>query len=335
MNPRKDNTADSGGAGGKEKLPAFKTAEECIAYCESTQDTFYLTAFMLEAWIGTSISKAVEQYTERKTHDRRLQTGAGWEAWQFVFGHATPEEWPHIMDAFGRYVNCDTPDAEIAGMVLSLTIEEDRLAEPVLFQTRKRQFGDRLPPKEELLKLVRYPFERMSEWLEAVVHWRVHRMVQRAPITNQPTEELRELAHIGIMQASYANLGEHSKAWWRFRHEELAKQFCGKPEWSLVGKAQSFTRWGELRQPEVDELAIHWWPLLRRYQWTDRDMRNLLMQVVRHPNAYPLREDKEFADYRQKALGLVKGGGLRAKSNPEGKPTGWKAALAMIGRLSE
>jgi hypothetical protein len=175
----------------------------------------------------------------------------------------------------------------------------------------------------------------MSEWLEAILHWRAHWMSARAPITNQPTEGQRELAHIGIMQAGFAGLSEHSKEWWRFRHEELAKRFHGKRDWLLVGKAQSFEKWGELWQPAVDELAIHWWPLLTRYRWTDHDMRGLLRRVVPHPDSYPLREDKEFADYRKKALGLIKGKEERDKSAPDGKPTGWRVALAMIGKLSE
>src|SRR5437016_14239248 len=99
----------------KEKLPPFKTGEECIAYCKEKRDNFYLTAFMLEAWIGMTIMKTVEQYAEHKSGNRRLQIGAGWEAWGSIFGHAMPEEWSHIMESLGRFSNCDSPDAEIAG----------------------------------------------------------------------------------------------------------------------------------------------------------------------------------------------------------------------------
>jgi hypothetical protein len=74
----------------RESLPAFKSAKECMAYCEEKGDSFYFTAFMIEAWIGTVIAKAVEQYAEHKSGDRHLQTGIGWEAWQGVFGHAEP-----------------------------------------------------------------------------------------------------------------------------------------------------------------------------------------------------------------------------------------------------
>lgn len=319
----------------KEKLPAFKTGEECIAYCKEKGDNFYLTAFMLEAWIGITICKTVEQYAEHKSGDRRLQTGRGWEAWQSVFGEAAPQEWSHIFEAMARYISCDTNEAEIVSRMINCIALEDKHAEPVLFQTHLAQWKRKLPPLAVSTSKARYVFQRMSEWLEAILHWRAHWMSTRAPITNQPTEERRELAQLGIMQSGFAGLSEHSKEWWKFRHEELAKQFHGKSDWLLVGKAQSFEKWGELRQPAVDELTIHWWPLLTRYRWTDRDMRRLLRRVVPHPDSYPLREDKEFADYRNKALGLIKSKEERDKSAPDGKPTGWRVALAMIGKLSE
>src|SRR5438552_5579636 len=120
----------------KEQLPAFKTWDECLAYCNVKGDNFYPDAFMLEAWIGMAIMKAVEQYAEHKSGDRHLQTGTAWEAWQFVFGHAAPEGWSHIMESLGRFANCNSPEAEIAGRMLSFAGEEDRHGETVFFHTR-------------------------------------------------------------------------------------------------------------------------------------------------------------------------------------------------------
>jgi hypothetical protein len=87
----------------------------------------------------------------------------------------------------------------------------------------------------------------LSEWLEAIGHWRVHWMSAKAPIAKQANEKRRELTYLGLAQADFGGLSEQSKEWWKFRHEELAKQFHGKADWLLVGKAQSFESWGELR----------------------------------------------------------------------------------------
>ena len=100
-----------------------------------------------------------------------------------------------------------------------------------------------------------------------------------------------------------------------------------------MGKAQSLEKLGQLKQPDVDQLTILFWPLMRRCNWTDRDMVSILKQIVPHPDSYPLRADGEFADYRKKALGLAKSGEERGKSAHDGRPGGWRVALAMAGKL--
>ena len=290
---------------------------------------------MLECWIGTVVDHGLRQYAEHKSGDRRLQTGAGRKAWQDVFGAAKPEEWPHLMESLGRFTGCDSPQAGILGSASGLAVQENRPGEAVGFATRQSQAAGKRPMNEETIARMRYPFERIADWLEAVLHWRIHWMAQTVPISNQRTAEQRELASVGIMQANYAGLPEHGREWWHFRHAELAQRFQGRPEWRLVGKAQSFEKWGTLRQPAVDELTIHWWPLLQRHGWTDHDLRELLRGVVPHPDAYPLRDDREFADYRQKALGLKKDKAQRDKSTADGKPAGWRVALGMVRPVSE
>lgn len=290
---------------------------------------------MLEAWIGAVVAKTVAEYAENKSGYRHLQTGVGWDTWQSIFGHAKPEEWGHILGSLVRFANCETRDGDLVEMMFSLAGQEDKYAGQPGASVACSDVRSGSADFSELVVRMRSVFRRLTEWMEALTHWRVHWMSQIVPINNQPTEEQRELVQLGLMQAGYSGMSEQSKEWWKFRHEALAAEYAGKPEWRLVGKAQSFGNYGELRQPDVDELTIHWWPLLTRYRWTDRDMCGLLRQVVPHPEAYPLRDEKEFADYRKKALGLIKGKGPRDKSAPDGKPMGWRVALAMVGKLSE
>ena len=319
----------------KEKIPAWKTLEECLAYSREKKDGFYIDVFMFEVWIGMIIEKTVAQYAENKSGHRHLQTGTSWQAWQETFRHAKPGDWNHILDSLGRYATCDTPESAMVAKVLALVATEDQHAEPVMLSTHMARAANGKMALDEMLERMRYFFQRMAEWMEALVHWKKHRMANAVPLAFGATEEQRELACVGLMQAGFAGLNEHGRDWWMFRHEELAEKFAGRPEWRLVGKAQSLEKFGKLRQPAVDELTIHWWPLLVRYRWTDHDLRILLKRVVPHPYAYPLREDKEFADYRKKVLGLIKAKKERDKSAPNGKPTGWRAALAMIDRLPD
>lgn len=62
-------------------------------------------------------------------------------------------------------------------------------------------------------------------------------------------------------------------------------------------------------------------------------MREVIRKIAKHPGAYPLRDDREFSDYRGKVLGLKMDSQGRRTSNKDGEPEGWKVALAMCGRL--
>ena len=319
----------------KEKLPAWKTLEECCAYCEEKGDSFYLTAFLFEAWNGIICTAIMEEYA-KKSGQRHLQSGIGWEAWKSVFEHAkAPEEIGHILNSLARFMHCDTPEGSMAEQVLNLLDLEDKYGAPVSVTSFLAGTPHKQVALEEIFERQQSYFQRITQWWEALAHWETHWMAAVLPMGFQGTEKTRELTHLGLMEANFAGLNDHGKEWWRFRHEALAAEFAGQPEWRLLGKAQSLEKFGELRQPEVDQLIILWWPLLTRYHWTDRDMRGLVKKVVKYPDAYPLREDKEFADYRKKALGLIKAKTRRDKSALDGKPTGWRVALAMAGKLSE
>ncbi len=61
------NQASESSTREKEKLPAWRSAEECLAYREAKHDGFYRDAFQIEAWIGAIIAKTAEQYAGNKS----------------------------------------------------------------------------------------------------------------------------------------------------------------------------------------------------------------------------------------------------------------------------
>lgn len=318
-----------------EHLPAFKSWEECEAHTKATGDDFYLIAFLIEAWMGDVSHATFQCFSKNKSGRRILQTGVAWESWRRIFGKARPDEWPDILTALSRYSRCDAPESEHIAHMLALVALEDQHGEPVSPSARLAFKQDPAPAFDEACRKMRYLFQRMSEWLEAITHWKTHLSVAIAPKLLQDSPEKRELYQLGLIQRNYANLDAAGKAWWHFRHGDTATQYAAKPELGLIGQAQSNEKWGALKRPQVDELAIHWWPLLKRHHWTDRDMRLLIQKVVDQPEQYPLVEDKEFADYRQKVLGLKKSNAIRDKSAPDGRPVGWKVAMAMVKSFSE
>lgn len=319
-------------SGPLEQLPPFRNYEEALAMAKQSGDGFYAIAFHLEAWLGDVSGTALEEYAGRKGKDRRLQTGRAWQSWQKLLDKVREEKWPGILECIGRYSNCDAPESEQVRRALHLMRLEDELGEPVSISARMKAAEEKKMDFTMSLKHLRYWFQRFAEWQEALAHWQAHWMAHVAPLTLQATPARRELAQLGFIQRNFANLNPHDKGWWQSRHQELAAQFQGDKALGLIGKAQSNEKWGALKRPQLDELVIHWWPLLLRHGWTDRDMRLLLREVLDRPEEYPLLEDRELADYRQKALGLKKNNARQDKSAPDGRPRGWRVALAMVDR---
>lgn len=320
-----------------EHFPAFKSLEECLAYAKEKQDDFYPIAFMLEAWVGDVNYAALEHYSNNKSGRRHLQTGVAWESWKRFFGKARPDEWVQILQSLARFSKCDTPESEMLAQMSCFVAWEDQHGEPVSPSASLANTPTNVINPEAMLETMlgkmRYLFQRMSEWLEAMAHSQAHLMATLAPMALQATHEQRELFQVGLIQRNYAGLNQHGRDWWQFRHQSLSEQFQNRKELTLIGKAQSNEKWGTPKRPQIDELAIHWWPLLVRHHWTDRDMRLLIRQVVDKPDQYPLLEDKDFADYRQKVLGLKKTSPKQDKSTPDNRPIGWKVAMAMVNRL--
>ncbi len=328
----KASLAGMNGTDPPDHLPAFRNYGEAVAMAKQSGDAFYVIAFLLEAWLGDASDAALAEYAERKGKDRRLQTGRAWESWQQLFGKAREDELPGILECIGRYSNCDAPESELVGRALHLMRLEDELGEPVSISARRKAAEEKSMDFKMCLKHLRYWFQRFAEWQEALAHWQAHWVAHMAPLALQASPERRELVQLGLIQRNFADLNPHDKDWWQFRHEELAAQHQGDKALGLIGKAQSNEKWGALKRTQVDELVIHWWPLLLRHGWTDRDVRLLLREVVDRPEEYPLQEDRELADYRQKALGLKKNNARQDKSAPDGRPRGWRVALAMVDR---
>jgi len=87
-------------------LPFMKTMEEAVALCEKEQDNFYVTAFLIEAWLGDAVLEAATEYAEKKNaKDRAMQAGQAWRGFLEYFGHAKTRNSP----MYGK-VFCGSPN---------------------------------------------------------------------------------------------------------------------------------------------------------------------------------------------------------------------------------
>ena len=85
--------------------------------------------------------------------------------------------------------------------------------------------------------------------------------------------------------------------------------------------------------PDVDSLVISLWPLVTRYDWTYRDLLNVIRHGLKRPDAYPCDTEQAFATYCENVLGLRKTG--QGASAKDGRPKGIEIALQIYPGLSQ
>ncbi|MFM2197389.1 MAG: hypothetical protein RLZZ505_821 [Verrucomicrobiota bacterium] len=305
----------------------MKTMDDALAVSQRENDNFYVTAFMIEAWLGDLTCRTVAQYAEhRNAKDRRLQQGFAAEGFEAIFGHASDAEFHHIFGSlarFGEFDDCQSRMLARAywGMVLESPVsawpvitpplDDDRIAEAVAF--------------------MRSLVLRLGEWVEAVIHAQTHFFSHHAPVAFDPDPEKRELAILGIQQRHFREMSGFQKSWWEWHHGEAADRLSDPSKWTLIGKAMVDVSTTHQNYPALDECIIMLWPLVRRHHWTYRDLMNVIRSVAPIPLRYPCEREQELATYCINVLGLRKGS-KKGRSDPNGTPPGYEVARAMCAR---
>jgi hypothetical protein len=308
-------------------LPFMKSAEDAIALCQKEQDNFYLTAFMIEAWLGQVVIDSMAQYAENKSAtDRAMQTGQAWRFFQETFRYEKNADLPHVLSALCRFSEYDDPQARLLNRaVRPLSMEHEC-------------FGDFIGPKTEVkgkrrgeaAMLLRQTIERLCQWVDAVNHFDTHELRHLSPVSFDPDPEKRELAALGINQQCYAGLSDFSKNWWQWHHSEAAERFKESPKWRMVGTAMSSKPSDNWTYQAQDEVLIWFWPLVTRYNWTYRDLINVARGVLPLPLAYPFQREQDVASYCANVLGLRKR--AKGKTAKDGRPRGHEIALRLCER---
>src|SRR5947207_11074626 len=115
-------------AGKGSSFPLLKSVEDTVALCQKEHDNFYLTAFVIQGWLGGLIEKAVAEYAEKKhAKDRFMQTDQAWRAFLELFGNASDQEFPHVLSSLFRFT--EFQDDPLAGILwkafVPLSIQHD------------------------------------------------------------------------------------------------------------------------------------------------------------------------------------------------------------------
>ena len=180
----------------------------------------------------------------------------------------------------------------------------------------------------EAVRLARRSVERWCDWIDAVIHFQTHAGWHLQPARFDPDPEKRELAALGINQRNFASMSDFSKTWWHWHHGEAAERFKESAKWPALGAAMASEKERIWNYPDLDTVIISLWPLLKRNNWTYRDLLKVARMILPVPHRYPLGCEPELATYCQNVLGLRKSGD-KGRSSADGKPRGWEVALKL------
>ena len=306
-------------------LPFMKNLDEARALCERERDSFYIDAFLFEAWLGMVSLAAGAEYAEKKNaKDRTMQSGKAWQAFLEIFARARLQDFPYIMESLYRFAEYD--DVQSRLLLKSIT--------PLSHE--HNFFGDYAGPKTmgvlktpvAAMQMARRTIQRWCDWLDALIHFQTHASWHYQPARFDPDPEKRELAALGINQRNFAELNNFGKTWWQWHHGEAAERFKDSPKWPALGKAMADESERVWNYPDLDMAVISIWPLVKYFNWTYRDLLAVIKMIFSGPHRYPLESELELATYCPNVLGLRKSG-PKGRSTPDGKPQGWEVALKL------
>jgi hypothetical protein len=306
-------------------LPFMKSIAEAKELCQEKQDPFYLTAVMIEAWLGDVVLRAAAEYAEKKNaKERTMQRRQAALGFQEVFGHADDEDFPHVWECLLRFAEYDDVQAQMLHRALiPLSYEHDSYGDYVGLKTMELAKS-----RAEVVRLMRRSVERWCDWLDSLVHFKIHASWHLAPVMFDPDSEKRELAVLGVNQRNFAQLGDFGKKWWEWHHGEASVRFQDSPKWQTLGRAMAEDKERIWNHPDVDSAIIRIWPLLKRNNWTYREMRSVVQMVLPKRRRYPLESDQDFSAYCANVLGLSKSG-KKGRSKRGAQPRGWEVAVKL------
>ena len=147
---------------------------------------------------------------------------------------------------------------------------------------------------------------RWCAWLDSVIHLRVHYMWHSHPECFELDPERRELAALGHGQRILPTLDPRAQACWFMDFERAAQKYKNSPKWAVIGKAMSADNGRSWAYPDVDAYVISLWPLVKRFNWTYRDLLNVIRPGLKRPMGYPCERCQDFATYCANSLGLAR-----------------------------
>jgi hypothetical protein len=282
----------------------MSTIEDAAKLNVQERTTFYVSAFLFQAWISVLTLANAAQFAEKTNPDgRSFQTGQAWRGFLNYFGKAPDVEFPDLFGHLMQFAEYDDPlAAHLFDAIVPLSIEHD-LTGNFLGKHTAPVLGNH--PKD-LLALMRSTATRLCEWLDAILQIRVFQEWHFIPNCFDPDPQQRELGYLAFNRRHFGEMSEKSKLHYLEHLADVAQELKHSPKWAAYRQAAS----GPLSEPRpwpteaLDLAIIKLWPLFIRYRWSGTDLFWALGQVLKPGDLAACPNEAALAAHCTKTLCL-------------------------------
>jgi hypothetical protein len=275
-------------------------------------ENFSLDCMLIHAWLGQLLADAATRYASRNERPP-MQAGHAQAGFLKIFGNPDEQELHRLLQSFYRFTQSDDPLAAILFRALqSLTLEHEAFGD--FIGPRAPDLADR--PQHTVIWM-RESLERWCEWIDAVIHLQTHSQWHLAPEYFDSHGAKQELAPWVPRPVPSGRHGEIRRTNWN--------RFKDWPIWQLLPQAAISRPQRPWPHPELDEVVISIWPLVKRHNWTFADLINVLGDLLTSLDAYPLVAERNLAMYCMHVLRLRKT--TQGKTAKDHRPVGYELAL--------
>ena len=130
-----------------------------------------------------------------------------------------------------------------------------------------------------------------------------------------------------------ASLDLRAQLSWVWDFANAIQKYKDSPKWPTLGKAMTAEPERPWLYPDVDTYVIALWPFVKKYNWTYRDLLNVIRPALKRPDSYPCDTNQDFAAYCLTVLGLRKS--AKGVTANDAKPAGHEIAMRLCPELEK
>jgi hypothetical protein len=308
------------------RLPLMDSIHDAAKLNEKEHTTFYVSAWLFQAWISELILGCSAQFAEKTApNERSFQAGQAWQGFQKIFDKPSDKEFAQIFQHLMKFAGYDDSLAEyLLEASAPLAIEHELTREFLGKHTPQGFRNDR----KKLLSLFRSTTMRLCDWLDSLCHFRVLLEWHFMPDCFDPDPKKRELAHLGKNKLHFDLMNEHSQVHWLSHMSDLLDDLKDSPDNRAAYAKAAAGPEPEPRPWSTDQLdltIVKLWPLLKHHHWSAPTLLCVLRKLLDPKQLAACPDELALINHCENVLSL-RHASLASKNSCSSEPPGFIVA---------